>query len=328
MFNSPRFRGNQNDRTNNDYIDTNEIERPIFASLYNGFTGFGSLDNLKEFEKLDSPLPSHSYSLPNCRFGIETCIPAPVAHLPNTKSAYNMRMQSPQSNRNFEMNSDFDNCFGNFFDSMNEINNLQNVSDSTFLQTCSQYSINPIELNFTPKVFWEKYKTDHETLKNEKNDISDQTNNNDKTNNNNANSIVISSNLNFNFGEMRFDKIVTDFFRSEEQEISFPDKFNNCIKLIKFSKLFVPLVGLDYANDYVIKVNIKCFSRLIGIKDGACFLFNQNGVFNKLGLNEISDTELDNFNDHINLEGVDFVNTKLIYHPNKLFAKSASFGEN
>lgn len=329
MFQYTRILNNGNSRSNNDLVNSNEIERSNIGFLYNGFTGFGSLDNLKDFDVLDSQPPNHSYSLPNFRFSVETCIPGPVAHLPNTKSAYNMRLQSPQAYKSFEANSEFDNCFGDNLDFINDISSFENISDSTFLQTCVQYSINPTDLDFTPKIFWEKYKLTNQALNNSTDSDNINNNNNNSDSSINFNNIAFNNNLNLSLGDVRFDKIVTDFFRSnEEQSFNFYDKFNNSLQLIKFSNSFIPLVGLDYANDYVIKINVKCFSRLIGIKDGINFLFDQNGAFNQLGLNEITDSEINNFNDHINLDGIDFLNTKLIYHPDKLFAKNSSLGEN
>ncbi|KAK8900069.1 hypothetical protein M9Y10_002392 [Tritrichomonas musculus] len=332
------FKIPNNEKTNdsNDFFDITEIERANWGFANNGFTGFGSLDNLKDFDSFDSHILNHSFSLPNFRLSEETCIPAPVAHLPNTKSAYNMRLQAPQDQKSLEQNSDFESWFANDIDSKDDINSLQNISDSTFLQICLQYSINPHDLKFTPKIFWDNYEFDNEYGNDNDNNCIYNENNNDFNNNKNAKN---SNDNNYNENNMyeindhqdpknsciRFDKIVTDFFRSSyEQNFNFFDKLNNCIKLISFSRSFIPLVGIEYANDYIFKINVSVFSRLIGIKDGMNYLFDQNGALEKLGFKEINDIKVEDFSDHIDLEGVDFINTKLFYHPDKLLAKNVS----
>lgn len=91
-----------------------------------------------------------------------------------------------------------------------------------------------------------------------------------------------------------FGALVENFFRKRNSiHCKFPDKLYNALKLSDACPEFREHLGIQWVNDFIIRVHRTNFARLIGIKtvDGA--LFHQQGNFPSHGFVELSFEESD-----------------------------------
>jgi hypothetical protein len=88
--------------------------------------------------------------------------------------------------------------------------------------------------------------------------------------------------------DVRFGEVVADFFRRKNSaNCRFIHKLYNALLLTTIDAAFVPLVGILWVSDTILKVNRQVFAKLLGIKaiDGS--LFHQQGNFPSHGFVEV-----------------------------------------
>ena len=120
-----------------------------------------------------------------------------------------------------------------------------------------------------------------------------------------------------------FGILVEDFFRRKNNpNTRFTHKLYNSLILVNKDPLLAPLLGVEWVNDTVLKVNSRIFGRLLGIKTVKGSLFHSQGNFPSHGFYELNPLEASNYVDSTNLIGVDFEDIRLLIHQNGIFIKN------
>lgn len=83
------------------------------------------------------------------------------------------------------------------------------------------------------------------------------------------------------------------------------------------------LVGIQWIDEHVLKVNKHSFARLFGIKTIDGSLFHQQGNFPSHGFREINPLDVSNLFDHDLIADVDGENVRLLTHSAGIFTRSS-----
>jgi hypothetical protein len=121
---------------------------------------------------------------------------------------------------------------------------------------------------------------------------------------------------------LTFGDLVRDFFRRKcSAQTRFLHKLFNAIRISEVDCSYFSLVGVQWANDRVIKVDKHRFARLLGIKaiDGS--LFHRQGNFPSHGFTEVAPTEAGRLLGPEVLADVDFDSVRLLVHSQGAFEK-------
>ena len=126
--------------------------------------------------------------------------------------------------------------------------------------------------------------------------------------------------------EYSFGAIVENFFMSKGSSSTyFSFKLYNALQIVKYFPPLIALIGVEWVNDYVIKVNKKAFAMLLGINKIDGGLFHSQGNFPSYGF-----VVIQSFADAIShvsedvAKSVDYIDTVLLYHKERMFIKSST----
>ena len=114
--------------------------------------------------------------------------------------------------------------------------------------------------------------------------------------------------------DMKLVDAVKSFFQVSGPSTKFAYKLFNALRLSESSPDFIPLVGVAFFSDEVLRINVVKFDRLLGIKNGENYLFGPQGLLSRMGFQEISTNKLSEFVSNVDLYGVDINNTKFFFH--------------
>jgi hypothetical protein len=126
-----------------------------------------------------------------------------------------------------------------------------------------------------------------------------------------------------------FGMVVTNFFRRKNHlNCRFSHKLFNALRLVEWSPAHESLVGVSWLTTSVIRVNKMVFARLLGIRSIDGSLFHRQGNFPSHGFVEIGPRDARNMCPAgINLAGVDFENTRILFHQEGLFRQGCTEAE-
>jgi hypothetical protein len=115
--------------------------------------------------------------------------------------------------------------------------------------------------------------------------------------------------------EVTFGKLVESFFRHKgSAHTRFLHKLFNALRISDVDRAYFNLVGVEWVNDRIIRVDKIKFARLLGLRtpDGA--LFHQQGNFPSHGFVEITPSESKAMLSPEVLRDVDFDRVRLFVH--------------
>ena len=88
--------------------------------------------------------------------------------------------------------------------------------------------------------------------------------------------------------EVPFNRIVKDFFqRKNSATCRFIHKLYNAQRLTEHDPSFIPIVGVSWVSDKILKINRAVFAKLLMIKAVEGSLFNKQGNFPSHGFDEV-----------------------------------------
>ena len=120
--------------------------------------------------------------------------------------------------------------------------------------------------------------------------------------------------------DMTFGSVVTEFFqRKNNSNCRFIHKLYNAVKLTEYDKKFIPIVGIQWVNDSVLRINRAVFAKLLGIKAIEGSLFHQQGNFPSHGFVELEPADVRKM-----FPAFDFSVDRLIMHQDKVFVRGCN----
>jgi len=122
-----------------------------------------------------------------------------------------------------------------------------------------------------------------------------------------------------------FGELYKTFFRiSENANIRFFQKLYNALCISSNDPFYISYIGVSWINEKVLKVNLLQFSRLCGISGSEISLIGPQGKFPSHGFSELSEKEALSCCTYAEIEGVDFISTRLFVHNIGIFVRGCT----
>ncbi|OHT10079.1 hypothetical protein TRFO_20815 [Tritrichomonas foetus] len=120
--------------------------------------------------------------------------------------------------------------------------------------------------------------------------------------------------------EITFGDVVSDFFqRKNNSHCRFIHKLYNAVKLTEYDSKFIPFVGIQWVNEYVLRINRAVFAKLLGIKAIEGSLFHQQGNFPSHGFVELEPADVRKM-----FPDFDFSIDRLLMHHDRIFVRGCN----
>ena len=126
--------------------------------------------------------------------------------------------------------------------------------------------------------------------------------------------------------EYSFGQIVEHFFmRKGDTKARFPIKVYNALQIVNHYPGLIPLIGIQWVNDYVLKLDTDAFAMLLNIKAVNGGLIHSQGNFPSHGFVVIQSHEDALMHVSEDIAGsVNYNNTFLLYHKERMFTRSST----
>ncbi|EAX91654.1 hypothetical protein TVAG_323700 [Trichomonas vaginalis G3] len=125
--------------------------------------------------------------------------------------------------------------------------------------------------------------------------------------------------------EFSFGYLVQNFFQKKNNANSrFSHKLYNALKIAESDRLYADLLGVEWLNDRVLRVEKNRFARLLGIRTIDGSFFHQQGNFPSHGFIELDPNTAPQMVTPKDLEGVDYDNVRLLFHSQNIFIRGCN----
>lgn len=120
--------------------------------------------------------------------------------------------------------------------------------------------------------------------------------------------------------DILFSEIVSDFFqRKNNSNCRFIHKLYNALKMVEYDKKFIPIVGIQWINDSILRINRAVIAQLLRIKAIEGSLFHQQGNFPSHGFVELEPADVRKL-----FPNFDFSIDRLLSHKDHIFVKGCT----
>lgn len=120
--------------------------------------------------------------------------------------------------------------------------------------------------------------------------------------------------------DILFSEIVSDFFqRKNNSNCRFIHKLYNALKMVEYDSKFIPIVGIQWISDSVLRINRIVIAKLLRIKAIEGSLFHQQGNFPSHGFVELDPADVRKI-----FPDFDFSIDRLLTHKERIFIKGCT----
>ncbi|KAK8878324.1 hypothetical protein M9Y10_005090 [Tritrichomonas musculus] len=120
--------------------------------------------------------------------------------------------------------------------------------------------------------------------------------------------------------EILFSDVVSDFFqRKNNSNCRFIHKLYNALRMVEFDSKFIPIVGIQWINDSILRINRIVIAKLLRIKAIEGSLFHQQGNFPSHGFVELEPADVRKI-----YPNFDFSIDRLLTHKDHIFVKGCT----
>lgn len=120
--------------------------------------------------------------------------------------------------------------------------------------------------------------------------------------------------------DISFNEIVSDFFqRKNNSNCRFIHKLYNALKMVEYDQKFIPIVGIQWIDDSILRINRMVIAQLLRIKAIEGSLFHQQGNFPSHGFVELEPADVRKI-----FPNFDFSIDRLLSHKDHIFVKGCT----